>query len=400
MYAVFWFVKVLREFIYNLFKSGNIMDNLINIAFVSHFPHLKMGGQRSMTHLIENLDRTRFRPFAICPEPGELSEKLESIGCKCFFVPFHSLKPKFLSYAIPNIFKVRDIIKSYNIDIIHPDFTADTFICGLAKKGTSCKMVWHVRWNEHFPKDRIHERLADGIIGVSDAAGTRFSDTPAIKNKYITIYNGVDCEKFCPIDDKKAKRRELGIDDSRFMLIFVGVLKEGKGVLDIANALAILKKDKDLPEMPLCVFAGSKGKQETYDELLKIFKDNDLEGDIDLVGQQTNIHEWMQAADALMIPSHEGHEGMPRVLYESISCGTVGIGSNTSGVNEAVTPDSGILVEEMTPTDIAAAVKKIMLDPDLVKDLQINGRKRALEFFDIKKHAKSVQDFYAKILNL
>ncbi|MCK5741684.1 MAG: glycosyltransferase, partial [Chlorobi bacterium] len=107
-----------------------------------------------------------------------------------------------------------------------------------------------------------------------------------------------------------------------------------------------------------------------------------------------------QAADALMIPSHEGHEGMPRVLYESISCGTVGIGSNTSGVKEAVTPDSGILVEEMTPPEIAAAVKKLMLDPDIVKDLQINGRKRALEFFDIKKHAKSVQDFYTKILNL
>ena len=53
----------------------------IRAAFVSHYTHLRMGGQRSMALLIEHLDRRVVEPLAICPGPGELADHLTALGC-------------------------------------------------------------------------------------------------------------------------------------------------------------------------------------------------------------------------------------------------------------------------------------------------------------------------------
>ena len=69
-------------------------EKKVKIAFVSHFPHLKMGGQRSMMHLIENLNKDEFEPIVICPNEGELTEKCKSINVETFTTPLYPIKPK------------------------------------------------------------------------------------------------------------------------------------------------------------------------------------------------------------------------------------------------------------------------------------------------------------------
>ena len=374
------------------------MKDKYNIVYVSHFNHMRMGGQRSMTHLIEHLDRSRFQPMAICPSPGELSEKLATLDCPSFFVPLYSLKPKFLHHAPPALLKIRSILKKNNAHIVHPDFTADTFLCGLAKSTLKTKMVWHVRWNEHFSKDVLHEKLADAIISVSQAAASRFS--PAVQqSKFHCIYNGVDCELFKPVDDKSWKKEALGLDSNRQTFIFVGVLKEGKGVVDIVSAFAMLKKSIGSKQMPRLLMIGSKGKQETYDSIQQIISSNDLSEDIQILPQQTNIHEWMQCADLLLIPSHEGNEGMPRVMYEAMACGTPVIGSNTSGINEGLSAETGFLVEQKSPTEISEVLLQCVDNPEKLRSMSEACRLRALDLFDIVKHARRVEEVYLKLLS-
>lgn len=370
----------------------------IKILYVSHFPDIKMGGQKSMYHIINNLDRDRFEPYCICPEPGELSEELEKIDCKCFFLPLFNIKPRNILKFHGMFSGIKKIISEYNIDIIHPDHSSDAFFSGLAKRGTKCKMVWHIRWNEKHPKDRIHERLADGIIGVSDASIQRFSGTAEFMNKYRTIYNGVDCELFKPVDDIDKLHSELGMPDEKFILLFVGILKEGKGIFEILDALNIIKKDGKY--MPFTFFIGTWPSDEIKDRFYSKADENDLRDDIKILPHQNEIYRWMQAADVLLIPSHEGNEGMPRVLYEAMACGTTGIGSDTSGVREAVTEDSGLLVNEKSPEELAAAIQKLMDNPELLQKLQIGGRQRALNHFEVKSQTKKIEKFYYKILEI
>ena len=68
----------------------------IRVAFVSHQSHLRMGGQHSMTLLIEHLDRAVVEPIAICPGPGELTDHLTALGCPVVHIPLHHIKPRTL----------------------------------------------------------------------------------------------------------------------------------------------------------------------------------------------------------------------------------------------------------------------------------------------------------------
>ena len=372
--------------------------NIVNVAYVSHFSTLKMGGQKSMSALIENLDRKIFRPYAIMPEPGELSQHLESMGCKCFYVPFTSLKPKNVFKYLRNLSAVRGIIRDNDIDIIHPDFERDAYLCGHAKNKTKAKMIWHVRLTLKKRIDAKIEKLADGIIGISDGVKQRFSGSAEFEKKYRTIFNGVDTDIFKPVEDRAELRKKLDLPKDRFILLFAGQMKEGKGILDIAEAARIIKDS--IPTPPLIILAGQVSDKDVFNKLLLKIENDDCSEIVTVLPPQTNIQEWMQAADALILPSHEGTEGMGRVMFEAMACGAVAIGTDISGVREAVDEKSGILIPERSPESIAETIIGLMKNPGFAANLSENGRKRAVEVFDIRRHAENVMEFYNYILAL
>ncbi len=372
--------------------------NIVNVSYVSHFSTLKMGGQKSMSALIENLDREKFRPFAIMPQPGELSEHLKSLGCKCFYVPFTSLKPKNVFKYLRNLRAVRNIIRDNDIDIIHPDFERDAYLCGHAKNKTKAKMIWHVRLTLKKRIDAKIEKLADGIIGISDGVKQRFSGSAEFAKKYRTIFNGVNTDIFKPVEERAELRKKIDLPKDRFILLFAGQMKEGKGILDIAEAARIIKENISTP--PLIIMAGQVSDTKVFEKLQLKIKEYNTSNIIKILPPQTNIQEWMQAADALILPSHEGTEGMGRVMFEAMACGAVAIGTDISGVREAVDEKSGILIPEKSPESIADTIIGLMNDPDMAANLSENGRKRAVEVFDIRRHAENVMEFYNYILAL
>jgi glycosyltransferase involved in cell wall biosynthesis len=351
-----------------------------------------------MSNLIENLDKSKFMPYCIMPSPGELSEKLERLGCKCYYVPLPTIKPKHYSQIPATVRYIRKLIKSEKFDFIHPDFEADVFLCGLAKLGTGCKMVWHVRLTTKYAKDMIHQRLADGFIGISEGTKQRFANKIINSDRFRVIYNGVDCSLFVPVDNIIAARRKLGLPEDRFILLFTGQIKPGKGIYDLANALAILKKDGK--QIPYTVFVGWAPNNNELLQLKQIISENQLDGDVLIIPRQKNIHEWMQASDVLTLPSHDQVEGMGRVLFEAMACGAAVIGTDTSGLREALTKETGLLIPEKSPESLAWAIEKMMGDERKLDEMKLNARKRAVDVFDIRIHARKVEEFYYHLLGM
>jgi glycosyltransferase involved in cell wall biosynthesis len=372
-------------------------DGKINIAFVSHFPHYKMGGQRSMLSLIEHLDRNKFRPFVILPAEGELSQRLRETGCRINIIPLTSLKPKNARTVISNIFKIRNFIKTEKIDILHPDFERDVFVSGLAKLFTQTKMVWHVRLTRPESLDKINARLSDGIIGISEATKKRFHNVKNIDKKFIKIFNGVDCEKFKPPFDIVQLRNELGIPADKKIVLFVGQIKDSKGIADIIEAAAYLKEQNGF-SLPLFYFVGDFASEKYEKFFFESVESSGLDDSITYIPQQEKIEKWFAAADILLLPSYEGSEGMGRVVFEAMACGTVPVGTDISGINEAISNDTGILVNEYAPQEIAEAISRIINNPGDYERFKKNGLKRAKEVFDIRIHARNVENFYLRLL--
>jgi len=386
-------------FAFLILEYLGILKQLINILYISHYSHYRMGGQKSMLALIENLDRGKFRPFVVCPEPGELSELLKELDCHVFFVPLKSLKVKNIATVIRNYFKLKKIIKQNNIDIIHPDHERDCFLSGLAKKGTRAKLIWHIRLARQNNLDKINEKFSDGIIGISEATSNRFSQEAINSGKIRVIFNGVDCSLFYPIQDVNSLRQQLLIPDDRIVAIFVGQIAKGKGIYDLEKAFVDIKKQYEANEMPMLYYIGTPESESELMSLTNKINNDGLSDFVKIIPQQNKIYRWMQASDILILPSHEGTEGMGRVLFEAMACGTATIGTDTSGVREAISEDSGSLVREKSPEDIAEKIALLLNNLELLNQKKLNGRKRALKLFDIKQHASNVEMFYHHVLN-
>ncbi len=365
------------------------MTKKLRVLHVSHFPHYKMGGQKSMLALMENLDEKQVTNFGLTVSEGELTEKFKTMRVEYFTLPLTKLSLNNIFKIFSNSLKIRKICKENSIDIIHSDYERDGFLCGLATQGTKTKSVWHVRVTKHNNLDNMNYKLNDKLICISEGARKRFVDNEDYKEKTTVIYNGVDCNLFSPVSDRKGLKLELGMQLDKFTVLFVGQMKIGKGIYEIIDVAKLM------PEVEFILlgeFLNDNEKSNWHSKL----EEREITN-VNWLGQKGYIQKWMQAADCLILPSHEGAEGMGRVVFEVMACGTPPIASNISGVNEAVTDESGILVPEKNAEKLADAIHKLKSDTELWNKLSEAGRERALNVFDIKIHAKKVYKSYKEL---
>jgi glycosyltransferase involved in cell wall biosynthesis len=373
------------------------MGRPLRVAFVSHHPHLQMGGQRSMALLIEHLDRRAVEPLAICPGPGPLTDHLTRLGCPVVHIPLYRIKPRTLGAVWRSSRAIRALLRERDLDIIAPDAARDALTCGLAKLGTRTKMVWFVRLTSRDPLDPILVRLADAMIGDSDDTRRRFGAARRVATRHRTIVGGADLRRFRPAHDRDALRRTLDLPLDRPVLLFVGQVKAAKGVLDIVDALGRLRAERAGTATPVLLVIGTPDPPTILEELTRRARSHGLEPDLRVLPQQADVERWMQAADLLVSGSHQDTEGMSRVLYEAMACGAVPVATDIRGNRDALTPESGVLVPERDPAAMAHAWSVLLADPARLAALRAGAIARARGSFDIRQHARAVEAFYREV---
>jgi glycosyltransferase involved in cell wall biosynthesis len=359
---------------------------------------MRMGGQRSMALLIEHLDRHVVAPIAICPGPGELTDYLLALDCPVVHIPLYHIKPRTLLPMWRSARAIRRVLREREIDIIAPDASRDALTCGLAKLGTRARMVWFIRQTGHHSLDPLLERLADGMIGDSNDAGRRFSRRARARGKFRAIWAGTDLRRFHPPDDRRAARAALGLPPNRFLLLFVGQVKRAKGVLDIVDALCLLRRELPADRLPLLVVIGSPDPPDIVAEIGRRAAAGGVAADVRVLAQQQHIERWMQAADLLLSGSYQDTEGMSRVLHEAMACGAVPVATDIRGNREALTPETGVLVPERAPAELARAVRELASDPARLARMREHAQRRARASFDITLHARGVEHFWLELL--
>jgi len=369
-------------------------QNKTNILFISHYPDLSMGGQKSMYLLIQQMNLDEYSAFAVTPEIGELSNELEKIGCKTYFIKFGSVKPKNFFTIIKNIFSLLRIIKKHNIHIIHSDQERATFFCGIAAKIAGIKMIWHIRVTAPYNLDKYNSKLASQIIGISHATKNRLKDFN-VDDKFTVVFNGVNCEIFKPIENKLVLLNELNLPNDRPIILFAGQLKTGKGIFDILESIKIIKEQNKY--FPLFIFIGKYNDENTQHKFESQIAEYDIENYVAVYPFQKEIQKLMQCTDFLLLPSHEGVEGMGRVVFEAMACGKPVIGTNISGVKEAITESTGLLVPPCSPTELAKGINSLLSLESISEKYMIECRNHALKNFDIKQHALNIQSIYDKL---
>lgn len=182
------------------------------------------------------------------------------------------------------------------------------------------------------------------VIAVSRALADEVVALGVRPERVTIVMNGVDAELFRP-QDRSAARATLGLPAGPIAL-YVGNLKDEKGVIDLATAWATVARER--PEATLVIVGGGPLKG-AIEELVRPLGER-----VRLVGPQplATIPTWMAAADLLVLPSHV--EGTPNVVLEALACGRRVVATAVGGVPDLITRDElGVLVPPRDPVALA-----------------------------------------------
>ncbi|MCM8780213.1 MAG: glycosyltransferase [Candidatus Omnitrophica bacterium] len=111
------------------------------------------------------------------------------------------------------------------------------------------------------------------------------------------------------------------------------------------------------------------------DDILIWARHRGLQDRVELPGAvpYREMPDHFQRAFVLVLPSFR--EGTPSVLLEALACGTPCIASNTGDIPAVVSHEqNGLLIRPGSAEDIAAAVVRLTLHPELYARLQANAR--------------------------
>ncbi len=167
-------------------------------------------------------------------------------------------------------------------------------------------------------------------------------------------------------------KRELGLDVDRRHVLTICRLMVWKGVDDIIRALAELPADVEL------VIAGDGDMEQAWKALAK---ELGLAGRVRFLGNvpHARIPTWIRAADVFCLNSR--YEGLSHTLLEVSALGTPIVATGVCGNPEVVEHErNGLLVPPRSPAALAAALGRLLADPELGEGFAQAGRARMDRF--------------------
>jgi len=203
------------------------------------------------------------------------------------------------------------------------------------------------------------------------------------EHKIYVNYHGVDLSKF------KSSKVNSRCNSKVIKLISVGNLHTPKGFIYMIRALRLLI-DQKLPYNFNYTIVGNgyEGKNISTE-----IKNLSLQDNVDIVGIMPHdlLIELYHQSDIFIMPSiispQGGRDGIPNVLVEALSMGIPCIGTNVSGLPEAIIHgETGLLVNPQSPEELSNAVVTLLNDKNLRIKLSLEGPKHVQKYFDRSKN--------------
>lgn len=235
---------------------------------------------------------------------------------------------------------------------------------------------------------RLTAPLADVSTNVSAEAVAAFVQKGASKpGGMMAVPNGIDTDRFKPAISARNRLRKLeGVSDVEKVVLAVGRLNVAKDYHNLIQAFHIVSKSIE----NVCLWIVGDG--ELRIELQKKIDQLHLNNKVKLLGVQTNVEEWMNAADVFVLSS--AWEGLPLVVAEAMACQKVVVATDAGGVKE-VLGDCGFLVPVRDSLALSNALQAAMhLQQDEATLVGLRARQRVVDNYSLDHVAEQWLEIY------
>ncbi|WP_426477609.1 glycosyltransferase family 4 protein [Chryseobacterium sp. CBSDS_008] len=230
-----------------------------------------------------------------------------------------------------------------------------------------------------------------------------------IKNKYTDKHklkvigngssNGIDTSFFSPEQISENKReslkKELKINDSDFVFVFVGRLVGDKGINELIKAFSALNKNENQQRSKLLLVGPLEEELDPLQEdTLKEIMTNQ---DIISVGFQKDVRPYFAISDALVFPSYR--EGFPNVVMQAGAMELPSIVSDINGCNEIIVENqNGVIVPVKDSERLKEEMEKMIVDKDYYHALKMNARPMIEDRFEQSVIWNAILSEYHKLI--
>ena len=317
-------------------------------------------------------------------------DEIEEKGCKVYSFPRMNRK---------NCLSVIKQIKCFfeehinEYQIVHCNLVnSGIFFLHYAKKYNIKARILHSHATQY--SDRIWKNIRNSILAqftkknanIYCACSKLAGDFMFKSKKYKVINNAINIEKFEYNTEIRNKIREIEkIKKNEYLIGAVGRLDPQKNplfLIDIFEEYLKINKNAKL----LMIGTGS-----LEEKIRNKIKEKSLEDKVIIIQNITNVNEYLQAMDILLMPSL--YEGLPVVGIEAQTSGLPCLFSNT-------------ITEEIKLTDNCRFIElnDIKLWVNSIEDMRKNyKRKNQAEIikqkgYDIKTESKKLENYYKQII--
>jgi glycosyltransferase involved in cell wall biosynthesis len=234
----------------------------------------------------------------------------------------------------------------------------------------------------------------DRVIAVSESHKTYLVSSKHIPpRKIAVVYNGIDLHSFDRPVDTREVRRGLRIPDSARVVGVVANLWPWKTHdVFLQSAEALLRTS--LVDTYF-VIAGDGPER---DNLEKMAQDLGIADHVRFLGTVDDVPALLRSIDLSVLSS--AHEVFPLALLESMAARCPVVATDVGSVSEIVEDGvTGLLVPPGTPDQLAEAMLRVLMDPELAAKLGDEGRTRVERKFTVERMVSRNESILRELVN-
>ena len=375
----------------------------ISVIYLIDEMRILGGAEKNLLKIMTNIDHNRFRFFLYTFQSGpQMIRMLKQNNIKCVQIPYPTTLPGLLKF-----FALCKKIRGQKINILHSYFEGSDIWGTLLAKLAGIPIIISSKRDMGFSKSkkvlmayRFINPFVTKIISVSEAVRfqTHLQEKVNLK-KIVTIYNGIDPDKFCNSKHKNIIKTELKLNGSSPIVSLLSNIRPIKGVEYFIYAAS--KAIKQFPETQFIIVGDCVPGQERltyYNKLKSLVKELKLENNLFFVGGRSDIPDVLSAIDISVLSSLS--EGFSNTVIESMAAGKPLVVTDVGGNSEAVIHGkTGFVVPPKNINKLADAISVLLKDKKLAKSMGEAGRKRAKQLFSTEAMINKIEDLYTRSLN-
>ncbi|MBV9255855.1 MAG: glycosyltransferase family 4 protein [Actinobacteria bacterium] len=366
------------------------------VAFFDAYPHAYAGAQRSTHELAQGLRRRGWEVEVLLPEDGVFAERLASDHIPHRVVPTPPALRRYghtttglsalkATAALPGYWRRMRRALRGRADLLHVNDQRGMVLAGVAARAAGIPVVWHVHGVRPPGALNAAGRLvARRTVALTDADAGRL--TTRTRGAPDVVANAPDDAFFaverCPTAPPT--------------LLTVGRLSPVKGIDVFLRAVAQLRAEgRDVAGV--VVGSEQRGYADHAAELHRLRDALGLGDAVTFAGYLEDTRDALAGSAVYVQPAR--WEGVPLAVLEAMAAGAPVVATDVGGVRDVITSGlNGLLVPPDDPAALAAAVARLLDDPDLAARLAVEGRRLARERYSRHGREEHMLHIYRDVL--